>query len=136
MGRGTRTRGRSAAAAVGATALCLGLAAGCSSSPSGTTNTTAAPVTVNAPHDVKLLSCKEGAASTWLMVGQVHNSSSTKRRYTVVIDFETQPGHKVVTSRTIDTSKIVPGMTINFGASGATGESDVSCVVAKVTATT
>jgi hypothetical protein len=42
----------------------------------------------------------------------------------------------VVTSRNIDTAKIVPGMTINFGASGAPGASGVTCVVAKATATT
>jgi hypothetical protein len=117
-----------------AVSLALLVAAGCgSSSPSAGTTTTGAQA-VSVPHDVKVTACHL-ANNVWLMNGTIHNSSSTPRAYSVVVDFDTQPHDKVVQSRRIDTEKITPGNTITFGASGATGATGVTCVIGKATAT-
>jgi hypothetical protein len=122
--------------AAGAVAsLALVVAAGCSSSPSGSSSTTTTVQTVDASKDVKVTACKVDN-KVWLMNGSIHNSSDAKRRYTVVVDFTTEPGNKVVTSRKILTEKIAPGARITFGASGADGAIGVSCVISKATATT
>lgn len=121
-------------AASAAASLALVAAAGCSSTPSaGSSSTTATTGTVSASQDVKITACKV-ENKIWLMNGTVHNSSSAKRAYTVVVDFDT-PGNKVVTSRKVVTGKLTPGQTISFGASGANDATGISCKIASATAT-
>lgn len=130
FGRVTRFMG--AGAVVGG----LMLAAGCSSnSPSASsTSTSAAVQTVNAPQDAKVTSCK-AQNKVWLMTGSLHNSSTTPRKYTLTINFDTGPGQKVLVSRTISTAKLGAGASTTFGASAPINALGVACLIGKVTAT-
>lgn len=131
--RSSVAKSKTAVAAVAVTSA-LALAAGCSSSPSPSAGSTTSTTTgsVSAPHDAKVTACRV-VNKIWLMNGSVRNSATAPRTYAIVVDFDAHGA--VVTTRTIDTTKLAPGATITFGASGANGAEGVTCVISKVTAT-
>lgn len=124
---------------VSGTALLL---AGCSSSPSSTGASTAAPPTSiaspgasvpvipadNARAEVTPRVCAD-TANGWVLRGTVKNPGPGSKRFQIVVDYVSRVGSTVLATTVLNLPSVPARGTASWSAVGAKGKSNVNCVV-------
>jgi len=82
----------------------------------------------NARSEVEVGSCTE-VSGAWRLSGSVHNAAKHARSFQLVVDFVTKPGSTVLATSVVSISGVGAGATAPWSVSGATGASNVGCLL-------
>lgn len=83
----------------------------------------------NARKEVTASSCKHDGATGWRLKGTVTNSSPSARSYSIVVDFVSSKGDTVLDTKVIHVRRVAPKASARWSATGAAGQSNVTCVI-------
>jgi hypothetical protein len=83
----------------------------------------------NARKDVTASACVHDGAKGWEARGIATNTSSSRRGYSIVIDFVTPKGDTVMDTKLVRVKPVAPRSSAHWSVTGAAGQRKILCVI-------
>ncbi len=83
----------------------------------------------NAREDVTASACVHDGAKGWEARGIATNTSSSRRGYSIVIDFVTPKGDTVMDTKLVRVKPVAPRSSAHWSVTGAAGQRKILCVI-------